>query len=536
MLSVLREKVRSLIFGEDGVALVVTLASFFFMYLMAMGVYAVGTSVKERIHLQNACDAAAYSAAVVQADTLSRIATINRAMSWTYVQMTRRQMDYIVWRWLQNTSDAYWGNLEEAQKSGSPGEPEHFHQYWQDCDDLRDLTLNGHWKILLSDVKSVLEGFPGHLSDYTSSFYSAPGNLKQQIVDDKATIREMVKSIWGSEDGQISPGGLVFDLPTRVETVVQNILDANLATNGNHSVWQENDVFRRLASDEESDFLRFSGYADMSDSPVFGSGSGLGEWFPLGNGEGFVRSYVQLADRLLSEWTWWYREWQCSPESGCVPTTSTSSNVVRGSDAEDENFKGQRAIPCVLKQDYFGSAGTITVGFTCENENPWLPVLKTITGGLFSAFDPYCKKTVVFASAKAGYRTYDEGMSRGRNYQIDWKDEEGWNLYTSDWDAVLIPVRMAKTMATDRRWDLAEGNFLGEWVEQLGVKDDEMRAGGEDALADPKLPTGDEESLSAWWRKLSAAPNRTFAVQTKWQVGSPHQRPTWNKLTNRMFH
>lgn len=193
----------------------------------------------------------------------------------------------------------------------------------------------------------------------------------------------------------------------------------------------------------------------------------------------------------------------------------------------------------VLESSYFGKEGTITVGIACKNENPWLSVLKTISGGMFSAFDPYCKKTVVFASAKAGYRTYDEGMTRkDRKYKIDWRNEEEWNLYTSDWDAVLMPVRMAKTMATDRHWNPAEGNFLGEWVEQLGVKDDEMRAGGEAKLAEGKLPFDREErtqSMSEWWRKLPA-PHRTFAVQTKWQVGYPHQRPAWNQLTNRMFH
>ena len=87
-----------------------------FMYIVCMGVYSVGTQIKERIQLQNACDAAAYSAAVVQADTLSRIATINRAMAWTYVQMSRRQMDCIVARWLNRASRIYHEDLRNAQK------------------------------------------------------------------------------------------------------------------------------------------------------------------------------------------------------------------------------------------------------------------------------------------------------------------------------------------------------------------------------------------------------------------------------------
>ena len=95
--------------GEDdqGAALVSTLALFMLMFLSCVSVFAISTAIRERIHLQNACDAAAYSAAIVQADTLSRVAAINRAMSWTYVQMSRRQMDYIVLRWLKRTCQHY---------------------------------------------------------------------------------------------------------------------------------------------------------------------------------------------------------------------------------------------------------------------------------------------------------------------------------------------------------------------------------------------------------------------------------------------
>ena len=106
---------------EKGAALVITLAMFFLMYLACCGVFAVSTAVKERIHLQNAADAAAYSAAVVQADTLSRIATINRAMAWTYVQMTRRQMDYIVLRWLRHTVEHYQKDSDEAKAYNREG-------------------------------------------------------------------------------------------------------------------------------------------------------------------------------------------------------------------------------------------------------------------------------------------------------------------------------------------------------------------------------------------------------------------------------
>jgi len=106
-LGVALRRALDLLRRDDGAAMVTTLAMFLLMYLACVGVYAVSTAVRERVHLQNAADAAAYSAAVVQADTMSRVSTVNRAMAWTYEQMTRRQLDYIVHRWLDHTLEHF---------------------------------------------------------------------------------------------------------------------------------------------------------------------------------------------------------------------------------------------------------------------------------------------------------------------------------------------------------------------------------------------------------------------------------------------
>ncbi|MBP7637737.1 MAG: hypothetical protein KBA18_07660, partial [Kiritimatiellae bacterium] len=81
---------------DSGVVLAVTMIVFLAMFMMACAVYAIGETVRQRVEVQNGADAGAYSAAIVQADTLSRVAAINRAMAWTYVQMVRMEMDYIV--------------------------------------------------------------------------------------------------------------------------------------------------------------------------------------------------------------------------------------------------------------------------------------------------------------------------------------------------------------------------------------------------------------------------------------------------------
>ena len=138
MINVLARKLTGLGRDENGAVLMVTLALFLFMYLSGAGVFAIGKVVKDRVHLQNACDAAAYSAAVVQADTLSRIATINRAMAWTYVSMTRRQMDYIVYRWLKETCNHHQDDENAAIKFASGNCHKHRGRWG-----ISSITLNG---------------------------------------------------------------------------------------------------------------------------------------------------------------------------------------------------------------------------------------------------------------------------------------------------------------------------------------------------------------------------------------------------------
>ncbi len=87
---------------EDGVALVFTIAVFLFLFVLILSVYSVGETIRRKTELQNACDAAAYSAAVVQADALSRMAVVNRAMSWSYIQMTKAELDYYTYLWLEH--------------------------------------------------------------------------------------------------------------------------------------------------------------------------------------------------------------------------------------------------------------------------------------------------------------------------------------------------------------------------------------------------------------------------------------------------
>ena len=595
MRRILRDKLVELVRGEEGVALVVTLAVFFFMYLIIAGIYAVGTQVRERIHLQNACDAAAYSAAVVQADTLSRIATVNRAMSWTYVQMTRRQMDYIVWKWIDATYRKYEPQRDEVRwyplQGGNPLCPEghggrsiiswfigsdksesakdldkvclnrcshhpHYSTLKENCD-----TFSGAW---LNDVQNAKSFYL-----YNKSFYLYNGNgrmsierLKEQIGEDKNTIEKMNDSIHNTHHD-----GLADKLHERIRKAANSVINANLLSLGAEfetHVYHDGDqneesyqckYMEPMETQDEDRFLAFgipNPATGITADDLFGKGSGKGDWFGLvsrRDGLGFERRYKQLENRLVSAWDYWAGVWKCWEDQfgwhhvfqSYLGGAKWHHEALRAQEVWDSRFDGQLAMPYEMLPNYFGSEGTITVGVASKNANPWLSVLGTISGGIFSAFDPYCKKTVVFASAKAGYRTYGEGMSRGRNYQIDWKNEKEWNLYTSDWDAVLMPVRMAKTTATSGSWSAAAGNFLGEWVEQLGVKGGEMRAGGDDvpdtSVLDELFEVDGRLNSRRWYAsRAKSGSHKRGLVQTRWQVGRQGQSPVWDSLTDRMFH
>ena len=83
VLSIFLERCGLLYSNCDGAALAITLAFMLPVSILFIGIYGVGELVRNKIELQNAADAAAYSAAVVQADYLSRMATVNKAMAWT---------------------------------------------------------------------------------------------------------------------------------------------------------------------------------------------------------------------------------------------------------------------------------------------------------------------------------------------------------------------------------------------------------------------------------------------------------------------
>lgn len=596
MLRVLRDKFLRLGRDEDGVALVTTLAVFMFMYLICMGVYAIGTAVKTRIHLQNACDAAAYSAAVVQADTLSRIATINRAMAWTYITMTRRQMDYIVYKWLEKACRDYDIDHDHAEKiwnestsrcpligAGALGHDIPGRGWFIGGDGVHEtINLNDSHYPFEAYVKDRLDVFDSNWMNspdvQRKSFYAFESGsinfdrLGDQIDKDKNTIGAMNSALCY----------LARSLPEEVETTVNDIIEANMPPEIKDrclppQIFQSEKPLK-FDSDQEGylDYLvqisdsdqelRFLSYADQSSTSVASVfETGIDTWFVRSSSDtGFKRVYEQKDRVLVAKWHWWTYAWDCV-EVDDVWTHpfhkhEDGDGVIKAKDCYDSRYDGITAEPLALTSDFFGKNGTITVGLAIRNDNPWEPVLRLVRSwrnGIFSAFSiglnlPLTPQyTVCLASAKAGWKetlnwSNAEGVENDRAYRVDWEDGD-WNLCQSDLDAVLIPVRRAETLAEGRCWNGDVGDFLADYVEEngLGVSRNDMLSGGSKRMTLAQWHDDRGSNLPPdyyrfdRWRGLPDGRTWDWVrgnVTTEWQIGNKSQPIDWDGLQKVMFH
>ncbi|MCZ7646672.1 MAG: pilus assembly protein TadG-related protein [Planctomycetota bacterium] len=99
--------------------MLLALLSAVFLILVMCFPLNVGWTLVKRAKLQNAADAAAYSAAVVQADSLSAIAWLNNAQSWCYHRQYELEVKFCVlgvYAWLEK-----WGDRQISGGSTKPG-------------------------------------------------------------------------------------------------------------------------------------------------------------------------------------------------------------------------------------------------------------------------------------------------------------------------------------------------------------------------------------------------------------------------------
>ena len=533
MVKVLISRLKALVASEDGTALVATLATFMLMYMSAMGLYATGKVACLKLETDAAADAAAYAAASVEAESLSRIAQLNRALSWTHVQLTKKRMDFITWKWLDHVTGHYRRDMEAARIFANPLACPLHNRVKGAGWDISSIRLNRRTapERSAASLPGVdLSGLEGEISDG---------------MDDISRLNDAIDSI-------------AANIPRRMREAVSETLERcfpdGVEGNMGYAIFASDDPRTERSQDGylselsntlecENRLVSFS-LGDGSDAAEeFGRGSaGSGRWFVRGDeresegvsrsgATGIERSYFHYAGlngkglragRLVAYWTWTSSFWVCYVDSYGVmhhdlsPTLpkcahgyhvhcqckglreKTASTYGDGEEIYGgEAYAGGVCHPLVLDSGYFGSNGTVGVAVARSWELPIASELMGSGGWMWA-----------FSSAKAGVR-----IDEGSDNEVDWRGDGDWNLSRTDWRAVFVPVCRSWSMASGGRWEGAPGGDLESWanaqLQSVGNgamegADREMRAGG-----------------------------RTDAT---WALGNPGGRIEWNGLLRLMAH
>ena len=464
---------------ESGVVLAITVVVFLTLFMIGCAVYAIGEVVRERIELQNAADSAAYSGALVQADALSRIGAINRAMAWTYGQMCRMEQDYVVDKWLELVLRKFWQedyvqastwNYAGACNFGAPtffwvGVNQGLHKY---------VRLNGHHIVSVSRIASARAGaaasFPGK-SHYTLG----------PLIDD---CRDNIKAMNKAEKNIIG----IF--PKKITDAVEDVLSANVRDLENDRVSPAGsaDLRYKLLPDEgvhktyfdiETDEMRFLRFIDWVPSDL---GKGVqGGWYEKKPARGIKRGYRRGHHILRAEWSWWSSKW-ILVEGVCTLVGIRTGNrlganvrAIMGDDGSiysRNHYETELAEPRKLLNNFFGEDGTIVVGVARRMNNPWQFVVAGRAPGdrgIFnmSTLDNDRRFMWAAAAARAGYKLKRSSRERPGWYETtNWifgpDDRRYWNIKWSDWDVVMLPLRRGWTYGTYGQWagDITGGQIL----------------------------------------------------------------------------
>lgn len=460
MTAVLKRKAAELAGDESGVAFAFTVTVALVIFLFGFSVYAIGETVRERMELQNAADAAAYSGALVQADTISRVAVINKAMAWNYVMMTRRQMDHIVDAWLNRVVTSWYQSRAVTAA-------------FQNICACHPRVEGANWRVGVSpggqpgEVIHTLIRINGTQDVAIPAVTAARNaNAARNPVSVLSSLRTCVGSMNRAESE------LIAGLKARVEHAVEFAVNANVSLTENdrkvkekreirwtlYNLKEASSYFQTLSGDE----ARFLGFGGFSGAPKSVLGTGADTWLVPGGSSGFQRNYVQSGSTLSAMWftynqIWWHYMATCIFGGVHIqPVTPITGEMAR-----DAFFTGTAAKPQVLKPNYFDRDGAIVVGVSRPLNNPFAFVFGggEKKSGVYSAFDVGGGKQTMWcvSAARAGYRL--SGWKKGE-YRARGKIEDKDNLCAADWDAVFLPVNDGKT---------SDSGMLEQLAKKLGA-------------------------------------------------------------------
>lgn len=546
-------KCRELASDSRGAALAITLAFVMPIYLLVIGIYGIGEVVRSKIELQNAADAAAYSASVVQADYLSRIATVNKAMAWTYVDLQKRSLDLAMDVFCKYVFIQFQKDLNMARQNNTPC---HMHvpglHYNCGTDVLVDSTA---LEILGTGlgIPELARKFNGQnaldrfllaqLVYTTEAEFKRKGSIANtpKVYEYSYAITKMMAKL----------NSLRKEFPDKVRQTAQQVAAANMMECRddymiNVTLGDMTGAFLTMLPTEENEktFISFADptLKDFSPKKVFGPGTD--DWIVRKGIAGFWRVYKQTKTHLYAEWDWFWTRWvhvnleiiqlHLPPIFGGA--SKRGHPKYHGYDSFFPMIKKDLpigllvppAIPLTLTPLFFGKAGSITVAIARKTSNPFSVFSwsgRSLTApSILSAFNPSVaggnrpEYMCAIASARAGYKPYDKDKEKKRksaDYNLGYtlsSGEKEWNLVETDWDGVMLPVKNAWDLCAGvgeaQAFTVGSGNILKEimldkknWVDAKGKKIDEKKLPDWERLKPPAglvTDKGDEDGKLQW--------------------------------------
>ena len=546
-------KCRELVSDSKGAALAITLAFVMPIYLLVIGIYGIGEVVRNKIELQNAADAAAYSASVVQADYLSRIATVNKAMAWTYVDLQKRSLDLAMDLFCKYVFIQFQKDLDMARRNNTPC---HMHvpglHYNCGTDVLVDLT-----ELMIlgtgAGIPELAKKFNGQkaldrfllaqLVYTTEAEFKGKGSITNtpKVYEYSYAITKMMAKL----------DSLRREFPNKVRETAQKIAAANMMECKddymiNVTLGDMTGAFFTMLPSEENEktFISFADptLKDFSPKKVFGPGTD--DWIVRKGIAGFWRVYNQTKTHLYAEWDWFWTRWvhvdlgefqlHLPPMFG--GNAKRGHPKYHGYDSFFPMIKKDLpigllvppAIPLTLTPLFFGKAGSITVAIARKTSNPFSVFSwsgRSLTApSILSAFNPSVaggnrpEYMCAIASARAGYKPYDKDKEKKRksaDYNLGYtlsSGEKEWNLVETDWDGVMLPVKNAWDLCAGvgeaQAFTVGSGNILKEimldkknWVDAKGKKIDEKKLPDWEKLKPPAglvTDKGDKDGKLQW--------------------------------------
>ena len=466
MLNQAKIKLKSLIFDDSGIAMAYTIMVFLLFFMLCVSAYAMSTNIRQKMDLQYACDAAAYSGAVVQADMLSRLAVLNRALSWTYLETNKRHMDYTVDDWLQRTVSAYdqIANSAETHNAGGNcgvgGNNQNCHAgslCWfagTHGGKAAHVQLNGSQDVPVETIRGAMnKAYPGEQTAITDGYKNI--KILNKEID---TIRTTINSSIG----------------TAVNAVISRWLTANDSFDYHlDGSWRNTNAASYIIPQTNED--QFINYANTSKAAELARGADVwwnlttstGNWW---NGGGFSRNYnhagSSLVSKGISKAIQHHHDYTTDLHSCGALYTWESPFPVTGRYL----LSSTPAAPAKLNSSFFGAPGTILVAAKRPVTNPFLSIFGSGTSlrGLYGAFNGSGQDMWAVSTSRAGIRlgggfptqqpdgTYNILYPGATSSLSKYSSGQGtWNLCEEDWDAVLIPV--------DRAWhDASSGTWKGQ--------------------------------------------------------------------------